>query len=894
MAEQQTIPVTIEDEMRSSYLAYAMSVIVGRAIPDVRDGLKPVHRRVMYSMHEQGVRWNSSYKKSARIVGDVLGKYHPHGDSAVYDALVRMAQDFSMRYPLVDGQGNFGSVDGDPPAAMRYTEVRMARIASELLADIDKETVDFQSNFDDSEMEPTVLPSRVPNLLINGTSGIAVGMATNIPPHNLSEIVDAVIRLIENPDLTIDELMVDDPETGRLGVKGPDFPTAGFIYGTSGIRAAYHTGRGRVVMRARASIEEMPGKTEREQIVITEIPYQVNKADLLKKIAQLVREKKLEGISDLRDESDRDGMRMVIELKREAHGEIVLNHLYAQTALQSTFGVNCLAIVNGQPQVLTLKQALEHFIWHRREVVTRRTRHDLRKAIERRDVVEGLGMAVTDVDLVVSTIRKSRDAEEAQRELMKLPLKGLEEFVRRAGRPEDEIAAAKAKGDYFLSEGQAKAILEMRLSRLTGLEREKLATEYGEICDLIAYLEAILASETRLLEVITEELQEIRERYADGRRTEIVQAEGDIDIEDLIANEPMVVVITRGGYVKRVPLTEYEAQGRGGKGKRAAKLKEEDFVRWLFIANAHDSVFFLTDAGKVYVKRVYEIPSGSRASRGRHVNNFVGLDPKEESLASILPIETLETDDAFLLTCSRLGKVKRTALSAYANIRTSGLIAVQIEEDDQLLAARLVREDDEVLLGTAHGQSIRFKVQDVRPMGRGTRGVRGVSLQGDDHVVGLDVIEDQEEQQVLAVSANGYGKRTPVSEWRLQNRGGKGIIAMVTSERNGPMVKLRLVRPGEQIMVVTNGGQVIRTHVDQIREAGRNTQGVIVIRVAQGEQVVDVEPVAEPEDDEELDTLPEPGEGEDLEEGPPEEEPSDEEPSDEDDASSDDPSDDEG
>ncbi|GAB5544763.1 MAG: DNA gyrase subunit A [Sandaracinaceae bacterium] len=893
MAEQQTIPVTIEDEMRSSYLAYAMSVIVGRAIPDVRDGLKPVHRRVMYSMHEQGVRWNSSYKKSARIVGDVLGKYHPHGDSAVYDALVRMAQDFSMRYPLVDGQGNFGSVDGDPPAAMRYTEVRMARIASELLADIDKETVDFQSNFDDSEMEPTVLPSRVPNLLINGTSGIAVGMATNIPPHNLSEIVDAVIRLIENPDLTIDELMVDDPETGRLGVKGPDFPTAGFIYGTSGIRAAYHTGRGRVVMRARASIEEMPGKTEREQIVITEIPYQVNKADLLKKIAQLVREKKLEGISDLRDESDRDGMRMVIELKREAHGEIVLNHLYAQTALQSTFGVNCLAIVNGQPQVLTLKQALEHFIWHRREVVTRRTRHDLRKAIERRDVVEGLGMAVTDVDLVVSTIRKSRDAEEAQRELMKLPLKGLEEFVRRAGRPEDEIAAAKAKGDYFLSEGQAKAILEMRLSRLTGLEREKLATEYGEICDLIAYLEAILASETRLLEVITEELQEIRERYADGRRTEIVQAEGDIDIEDLIANEPMVVVITRGGYVKRVPLTEYEAQGRGGKGKRAAKLKEEDFVRWLFIANAHDSVFFLTDAGKVYVKRVYEIPSGSRASRGRHVNNFVGLDPKEESLASILPIETLETDDAFLLTCSRLGKVKRTALSAYANIRTSGLIAVQIEEDDQLLAARLVREDDEVLLGTAHGQSIRFKVQDVRPMGRGTRGVRGVSLQGDDHVVGLDVIEDQEEQQVLAVSANGYGKRTPVSEWRLQNRGGKGIIAMVTSERNGPMVKLRLVRPGEQIMVVTNGGQVIRTHVDQIREAGRNTQGVIVIRVAQGEQVVDVEPVAEPEDDEELDTLPEPGEGEDLEEGPPEEEPSDEEPSDEDDASSDDPSDDE-
>ncbi|HJL19885.1 MAG TPA: DNA topoisomerase (ATP-hydrolyzing), partial [Sandaracinaceae bacterium LLY-WYZ-13_1] len=558
MAEQQTIPVTIEDEMRSSYLNYAMSVIVGRAIPDVRDGLKPVHRRVMYSMHEQGIRWNSSYKKSARVVGDVLGKYHPHGDQAVYDAVVRMAQHFSMRYPLIDGQGNFGSVDGDPPAAMRYTEVRMGRIASELLADIEKETVDFQPNFDDSEHEPKVLPSRVPNLLINGSAGIAVGMATNIPPHNLAEVVDATIRLIENPELTVDELMVDDEETGRLGVKGPDFPTAGFIYGTSGIRAACHTGRGRVVMRARADVEPMPGKGEREQIVVTEIPYQVNKADLLKKIAQLVRDKKLEGISDLRDESDRDGMRIVIELKRDAHPDIVLNHLYQQTALQSTFGVNCLAIVNGQPEVLSLKDALQHFIWHRREVVTRRTRHDLRKAKERLEVVEGLGMAVTEVDLVVQTIRDSADADEAMGRLMQLSLKGLEAFVRRAGRPEGEIARARERGDYYLSEVQAKAILDMTLRRLTGLEREKLATEYGEICDLIAYLEEILGSDARLLEVIREELQEIRERYADERRTEIVHAEGDIDIEDLIANEPMVVVITRGGYVKRVPLTEYQ------------------------------------------------------------------------------------------------------------------------------------------------------------------------------------------------------------------------------------------------------------------------------------------------------------------------------------------------
>ncbi|MCB9596279.1 MAG: DNA gyrase subunit A [Sandaracinaceae bacterium] len=854
MAQQQTIPVTIEDEMRSSYLAYAMSVIVGRAIPDVRDGLKPVHRRVMYSMHEQGVRYNTSYKKSARIVGDVLGKYHPHGDQAVYDALVRMAQDFSMRYPLVDGQGNFGSVDGDPPAAMRYTEVRMARVASELLADIDEETVDFEPNFDDSEQEPSVLPSRIPNLLVNGSSGIAVGMATNIPPHNLAEIVDATIRLIENPELSIDELMADDPETGRLGVKGPDFPTAGFIYGTSGIRAAYHTGRGRVVMRARVSIEEIQGRGDREQIVITEIPYQVNKAELLKKIAQLVREKKIEGISDLRDESDRDGMRMVIELKRDAHHEIVLNHLYQQTALQSTFGVNCLAIVNGQPKVLSLKDALTHFIWHRREVVTRRTRFRLRKALERQEIVEGLGMAVTDVDLVVRTIRESKDPDEARERLMALPLKGLEDFVRRAGRPEDELAVARERGDYFLTEVQAKAILEMRLSRLTGLEREKLAIEYGEICQLIAELRAILASDTRLLEVIKEELQEIRERYADPRRTEIIMAEGDIDIIDLIANEAMVVVITRGGYLKRVPLTEYQSQHRGGKGTRAAKLNEEDFVRWLFVANAHDHILFLTDAGKCYLKRVYEIPMGSRASRGRHVNNFIGLEQGEESLASILALESFEDEQGFLLTCSRLGKVKRSELSAYANIRANGLIAVQIEEGDQLLAARLVRETDEVLIGTAGGMSIRFPVSDVRPMGRDTRGVRGIDLKEEDFVIGMDVVED-DEQQVLAVSANGYGKRTPITEWRVQSRGGKGIIAMVTSDRNGPLVKLRLVRPGDQIMAVTNGGQIIRTHVDPIREAGRNTQGVRVIRVAAGERVVDVEPVTE-EDEGEDDELP--------------------------------------
>lgn len=857
MAEHQTIPVTIEDEMRSSYLSYAMSVIVGRAIPDVRDGLKPVHRRVMYAMHELGVRWNGSHKKCARIVGDAMGKYHPHGDSAIYDALVRMAQEFSMRYPLVDGQGNFGSVDGDRAAAMRYTEARMARLASELLADIDKETVDFEPNFDDSLTEPTVLPARVPNLLINGSGGIAVGMATNIPPHNLPEIVDATIRLIADPDLTIDELMVDDPVTGRLGVKGPDFPTAGFIYGTSGIRDAYHTGRGRVVMRARASFEDMPGRGDREQIVVTEIPYQVNKANLLKKVAGLVREKKLLGISDLRDESDRDGMRMVFELKRDAHPEIVLNHLYQQTELQSSFGVNCLAIVNGQPKMLTLKDALSHFIWHRREVVTRRTRFELREAMRRQEIVEGLGMAVTAVDLVVNTIRQSRDTDEARERLMKLPLKGLEDFVRRAGRPDSEIETARARGDYFLTEVQAKAILEMRLSRLTGLEREKLATEYGEICDLIVYLEAILGSEARLLEVITEELQEIRDRYADGRRTEIVHAEGDIDIVDLIANEPMVVVISRGGYLKRVPLTEYQAQSRGGKGKKAAKLKEEDFIRWLFVANAHEYVLFLTDLGKCYLKRVYEIPAGSRTSRGRHVNNFVGLDPAQESLASILALEDFAREDAFILTCSIKGKVKRSPLTAYANIRSSGLIAVHINEGDQLLAARLVTEEDEVLLGTAFGQSIRFGVGRVRPTGRASQGVRGMDLGEGDRIIGMDVIES-EDQQVLAISANGYGKRTPIQEFRVQNRGGKGIKAMAASERNGPLVKLRVVRPGEQIMVVTDGGQIIRTHIDQIREAGRNTQGVRVIRVAKGEHVVDVEPLTEEDEVEEDDELPPP------------------------------------
>jgi len=858
MAESpQKHPVALEDEMRRSYLDYAMSVIIGRAIPDVRDGLKPVHRRILYSMHEQKVHWNGAYRKSARIVGDVLGKYHPHGDSAVYDALVRMAQDFSMRYPLVDGQGNFGSVDGDPAAAMRYTEVRMSRLASELLADIEKETVDFGPNFDDSEREPLVLPSRIPNLLINGSGGIAVGMATNIPPHNLREVVDATVRLMGSPELTVDDLMQDDDEAGRLGVKGPDFPTAGYIYGRAGIHLGYRTGRGRIVMRARASIEELPGKGDREMIVITEIPYQVNKAELLKKIADLVREKRLEGISDIRDESDRDGLRVVVELKRDAHGEIVLNKLYQMTALQSTFGYNCLAIVGKRPEVLDLRSALLRFIDHRREVVVRRTRYDVRQARAQRELIEGLGMAVTDVELVVSTIRSSKDPDEARERLMTLALSGLEEFVKRAGRPEAEIQAAKERGDYYLSERQAKAILEMRLSRLTGLEREKLATEYGALCDLIGELEAILASKELLDEVIVTELDEIRERFGDARRTEIVEAEGDISIEDLVPDEEVVVTVSHAGYVKRVPLSEYRAQGRGGKGLRAMDTRDQDFVSWVFVVNAHANVLFLSDKGKAYLKKVYQIPETSRAARGRAVVNLVGMEP-DERVAAILPIREF-VEDGYLLTCTRRGRVKRTSLSAYENIRQTGIIGVAIGEGDGLLTARIVTPGQHVLIGTSRGMSIRFPVEDVRAMGRDSMGVKGIELREGDFVIGMDIIEEDGDQQVLTVSANGYGKRTKVVEWRTQNRGGKGIIGMDTSERNGALVKLRLVSPDDQLMVITNGGQVIRTRVSEIRETGRNTQGVRVIRLREAEQVVDVEPVAEGEEGEEGE-LPEPQE----------------------------------
>jgi DNA gyrase subunit A len=777
----------------------------------------------------------------------VLGKYHPHGDQSVYDALVRMAQDFSMRYPLVDGQGNFGSVDGDPPAAMRYTEVRMDRLASELLSDIEKDTVDFGPNFDDSEREPLVLPSRFPNLLVNGSGGIAVGMATNVPPHNLREVVDATLRLIDDPNLTVMELMVDEPDGSRLGVKGPDFPTAGFIYGTGGIRQALETGRGRILMRARASIEPITGKGDREQIVITEIPYQVNKSELLKKIVELIKDKRIEGISDLRDESDRDGMRIVIELKRDAASQIVLNKLYQMTPLQSTFGVIQLAIVGGRPQVLNLKEMLEHFIAHRREVVTRRTRFELREAEAAREIVEGLGMAITETDLVIKTIRESPDSDEARARLMQLPLRGLEAFVRRAGRPEEEINAARERGDYFLSERQAKAILEMRLARLTGLEGEKLAKEYGQLCDTIARLSAILASEKLLLEVISGELREVRERYGDERRTEIVPAEGDISMEDLVADEDVVVTVSHAGYIKRVPVSEYREQGRGGRGTRGMETREEDFVTKLFVARNHSHILFFSDRGKVYLKKVYEIPAGTRTARGRAIVNFVGME-SGEGVAAVVPIREF-VEGAHLLTCSRNGKVKRTALDAYSNIRASGIIGVAVEDGDALLAARIVKDGQHVLIGTAQGMSIRFEADEVRATGRDTMGVKGIELRDGDRVVGVDVIES-EEQQVLTVTANGYGKRTPVSDWRLQGRGGLGIIAMDTSERNGELVRLCLVRPDDQLMCITDAGVVIRTRCSEIRETGRNTQGVRVIRLGESERVVDVEPIARDEEDE--------------------------------------------
>jgi DNA gyrase subunit A len=830
----QRVPVSIQDEMRTSYLDYAMSVIIGRAIPDIRDGLKPVHRRILYSMYEQGLGPTTAHRKSAKAVGDVLAKYHPHGDASVYDAMVRLAQDFSMRYPLIDGQGNFGSIDGDPPAAYRYTEARLARIATELLADIEKDSVDFAPNFDDSESEPTVLPTRVPNLLVNGSGGIAVGMATNIPPHNLGEILDATVHLIRHPDASIEDIM-------RL-VPGPDFPTGGLIFGRSGIEAAQRVGRGTIVMRARINVEKAHGRGDREQLVVTEIPYQVNKARTHAKLGELMREKRIEGISEARDESDRDGIRLVIELKKDAIPQVVINQLYRMTDLQTTFGVINLAIVNGRPAVLNLKETLAAFVEHRRDVVTRRCRFELRQAEGQREIVEGLGMAVTEVDLVVKTIRAAKDPDQAKADLMKLELRGLEAFVRRAGRPESEIEEAKKRVPYLLSERQAKAILEMRLSRLTGLEQEKLATEYGELTNTITRLFAILADEKLLFDVIVMELEEIRGKYADKRRTEIIASEAEITEEDLIQEEEMIVTISHAGYIKRTSPSSYRAQKRGGRGKIGMEAREEDWITQLFVASTHAYVFFFSDKGKVYVKKVFEIPLAPRTAKGRAIVNLVGMEPGEK-VAAIVEVPKVEAGK-YVVTLTKRGQIKKTEVTEYENFREKGIIGVKVEEDDRLLSAAQTDGTREFVIATKMGQSIRFSEEQVRPMGRATMGVRAIDVGTEDEVVGMAVTED-DRHHVLAVCEKGFGKRTLIEEFRAQNRGGKGIILIDASDRNGPVVGVRLVKNGDEVMLITDRGQTLRTRVDEIRETGRNAQGVKLMTLEPDERIVALERLAE-------------------------------------------------
>jgi DNA gyrase subunit A len=827
-------PVSIQDELRTSYLDYAMSVIIGRAIPDVRDGLKPVHRRILYAMRGLNLQPGGSYSKCAKVVGEVLGNYHPHGDASVYDALVRMAQSFSMRHELVDGQGNFGSVDGDPAAAYRYTECRLAKIAVELLSDIEKETVDFIPNFDESREEPTVLPARFPNLLVNGSGGIAVGMATNIPPHNLNEVVQATIHLIQNPESDIASLM--------QFIKGPDFPTAAQIYGRAGIAQAYLTGRGSITMRARHEIEKVVGSNDREQIVFTELPFQVNKARLHAKIGELMRDKRIEGIKEARDESDRDGMRLVIELKKDVFPQVVLNQLFRLTDLQTSFGIINLAIVDGRPEVMNLKDTIGYFIEHRREVVSRRTRFDLAKAEGQREIVEGLGMAVTEVDRVIATIRTSRDPDEARERLVQLELKGLEAFVRRAGRPESELEAARGRPDYRLSERQAKAILEMRLSRLTGLEQDKLAEEYGSLCEEIARLRAILADESQLLDVIVRELNEVLEKHSEPRRTEIVENEAEIQLEDLIQEEDMVVTISHSGYIKRTPVSAYNAQRRGGKGNRGMEARDDDFVNQLFIASTHSFVFFFSNLGKLYVKKVYEVPLAARNAKGRAIINFIELD-QNEKIAAITPVKAFEPG-TFMTTITRSGQIKKTEVLEYENYRDKGIIGVKLADDDQLLTATVTDGSADFLIATKAGQSIRFDEQQVRATGRNTFGVKAVDLEGDDVVVGLARTE-AERDQVLAVCERGYGKRTPLEEFRVQHRGGKGIILIDATERNGPVVGIALVKATDEVMLITDKGQTIRIAVGEIRETGRNAQGVRLMSVEEDERVVGVELIGE-------------------------------------------------
>jgi len=839
----QRLPVAIEEELKSSFMDYAMSVIIARALPDVRDGLKPVHRRIMYTQHVLNNVWNRPYLKSARVVGDCMGKFHPHGDASIYDALVRMAQDFSMRYPLADGQGNWGSIDNDPAAAMRYTEVRMTRLASEMLADIDKETVDWSPNYDDKELEPNVLPAKAPNLLVNGATGIAVGMATNIPPHNVAEIIDGTIALAKNPQLGVEDLMKFIP--------GPDFPTGGSIYGRQGIRLAYHTGRGSIVMRGKYEFEE--DKKGRTSIIVTEIPYMVIKARLIEKVAELVKDKKLDGISDIRDESNRNGMRIVFELRKDAVPAVVLNNLYKMTPLQSSFGVTMLAISDGQPKLLSLKDALQHFIDHRRDVVTRRSLFELKEAKARQEIVEGLVIAVDNIDRVIQIIRSSQTPEEAKETLMAEPFGGLEEFLRRAGRPDDEIAKRTEKGDYLLSERQAQAILDMRLQRLTGLEKDKLDAEYKELCETIARLEAILSSDTRLMTVITDELGALRAQFGDERRTQIVDDEGEIAVEELIADENMVVTLSHGGYVKRTPLQQYRSQKRGGRGVMGASNKDEDFVTKLFVASTHDHALIFTSMGRAYIKRIFELPEAARHARGKALVNVLELKERER-VVEILPLsgglDAEQNQDKFIFMATQAGTVKKTALSAFANIRTTGIIALTIEEGDALVEVRFTDGKHHILLATRDGRAIRFDESKVRGMGRTARGVRGIALREGDKVVACETFPPDAPATLMTVCERGFGKRTPVADYPVKGRAGQGVITIKTTERNGKVVGCSLVADEEDLMIITDYGKLIRMPVKGIPTLGRNTQGVRLIRVEEAEMVVAIESLPETARDE--------------------------------------------
>ncbi len=829
-------PISIEHEMRSSFMDYAMSVIVARALPDARDGLKPVHRRILFAQKGLNNVWNRPYLKCARIVGDVIGKYHPHGDSSVYDALVRMAQDFSMRYLLVDGQGNFGSVDGDPPAAMRYTECRMSRLAGELLADIDKETVDWQPNYDDKELEPTVLPSRAPNLLVNGATGIAVGMATTIPPHNLGEILDACLALISNDKLTDEELF-------RI-VPGPDFPTGGSIQGKGGILSAYKTGRGSITLRGKARIEEV--RKDRQAIIVEELPYMVNKARWIEATADQVRDKKIEGISDIRDESDRTGMRVVFELKRDANEQVVLNTLYKATALQSTVSVNMLAIVEQRPVLLTLRRALQVFLDHRRDVVTRRTLFDLREARSRREIVEGLGLAVINIDRIIDIIRSSKDTDEAKGRLITEKLAGLEGFLERAGRPPAEVDAARAAGFTFLSPRQAQAILDMRLGRLTGLERERLEAEYKELWALTDYLESLLSDESKLMGAIIDELKQLREGYTDARRTDIVESEGEILNESLIDEQAMVVTRTRLGYVKRTPLTEYSAQGRGGRGITGAAGGEGDFITDMFAASTHDHLLLFTDKGRAYHKKVFELPEGGRTARGKPVVNVIDLQDGEQ-VVSMLPLAEFDTD-RFVFLATQSGTVKKTALDQFARIKVNGIKAISIDEGDRLVGAAITSNTMDVLLVSANGRAVRFQQDKVRAMGRTAGGVRGIMLKGQDRLVGMSAFERDSTATLVTVCVKGYGKRTLLTQYPTKNRGVQGVIGIKTSARNGQVAAIRIATDDDHLILISDKGKLIRLRAIDVPVTGRAAQGVRMMRLDDGEAVAAIERLAEPED----------------------------------------------